>query len=604
MKQTQPISYSLPADIRPALCRIVPLKRVPGEKRSELAVCSLPEGDSPEQLAAAFKAAPQFNRISVEKILKHKGGLRIILMGENDYYLRQAAVYMAAMCRKQRDTASDTPEDDFWNDFELDESLRGDAADSSFSMENSLAVVAPSLLDPALARDSAAAARPNAAMQMIQEQKQIALGNLSSAAVLIAAESGKVLSETVVEKIGEFLEGNDPQHIFVALNPNRADLELVEELRFVHGFGVCRVGQADADYLQKLLAQTAADIGIKLAADADLGKAIALLRRYRGSAFSESDFEPLLKIASERKGKRALLDTDDLLVKPYRDKKGCGREALQAMVGLNGVKESVNRLLAAAALEDRRRMNGAEIPPSCRNLAFSGRPGTGKSVTARLAAQILREEGCGSGRFVEVGREQLIGAYLGHTSPMIADLFKQAKGGVLFIDEAGALLDNDGHDSYSTEAVNALVRHMELEPETMVIFATYPEEMDRFLASNPGLSSRVAQVIHFPDYNKDELFDIFGQFAQKEQLTLPEDAAHICSSFFERLQRCKGKDFGNGREARRLFQAAKEEMALRAVTDPEVDSALSADDLKRAAQRLLEQEVKRAPAVQHIGFAV
>ena len=345
----------------------------------------------------------------------------------------------------------------------------------------------------------------------------------------------------------------------------------------------------------------AKEILLPLSPTADLDKVIAQLRRYRGAAFTESDLEQLLHRTVERIGKKTA-DTADLLFGPCRAQGARGRDALNAMIGLDCVKDSMNRLLASASMEDRRRMNGVEVPVACRNLAFSGRPGTGKSVTARLAAQILREEGCGSGRFVEAGREQLIGPYLGQTSPMIAELFRQAKGGVLFIDEAGALLDGDGHDSYAVEAVNALVRHMELEPETMVIFATYPEEMKKLLSSNPGLSSRVAQVLHFPDYQEDELFAIFRTFADKECLTLPENADRLCADFFRQLKECKGKDFGNGREARRLFQTAKEEMALRALEDANVDSAISESDLRRAADRLLDQERDRNASMNPIGF--
>jgi len=134
-----------------------------------------------------------------------------------------------------------------------------------------------------------------------------------------------------------------------------------------------------------------------------------------------------------------------------------------------------------------------------------------------------------------------------------------------------------------------------------VIFATYPEEMKQLLSSNPGLSSRVAQVLHFPEYGESELFDIFRTFTSRERLALPEQAADICADFFRKLKARKGKDFGNGREARRLFQAAKEEMALRALTDASVESDLSEADLRRAAERLLEQEQDKT-AMKPIGF--
>ena len=436
-------------------------------------------------------------------------------------------------------------------------------------------------------------------MPVMGESRRVELTGLESAGVLLAAQSGAVLSEEILNKVGRFLEREEHPDIFIALRSSQVELDLLEELRFTYGFQTCRVGQADQAYLRRLLVKTARDLLLPLSPEVDLDRVIAQLRRYRGKAFTECDLEQLLLRTVERNGKKPV-ETADLLFRPCRVQGTQGREALQSMIGLDGVKDAMSRLLATAAWEDRRRMTGVEIPPSCRNLAFSGNPGTGKSVTARLAAQILREEGCGSGRFVEAGREQLIGAYLGQTSPMIAELFRQARGGVLFIDEAGALLDPDGHDSYAAEAVNALVRHMELEPETMVIFATYPEEMKKLLSSNPGLSSRVAQVLEFPDYKEEELFAIFKTFADKERLTLPDGAGALCSRFFRELHLRKGADFGNGREARRLFQAAKEEMAMRALTDLAVSSAMSERDLDRAIGRLLEQE--RAQKQTAIGF--
>lgn len=581
------------------VCRTVPLRRLPGTARSELSFCSIPDADSGEQLIQSFQAAPQFSQISLEKLLKRKGdaGFRVVLLGENDYYLRQAAAYLTAMSHKGHD-ASTT--DSYWDDLDLDDLCLDDEKDTSKAVKNSLVVVSPSLLDVSIAQDNSAPGQPGAIAQAKGEFKQMDLDKLESAGILIAAQSGPVLSDGVLEKVEAFLEQDDPQDLFVAVKSCQLDLDLLEELRFTHGFQTCRVGQADQAYLRRLLIQTAKDLLLTISPTTDLDKAINQLRRYRGRAFEESDLELLLHRAAQRKGQKSL-ETADLMFGPCRTQSLQGRDALDAMVGLKDVKDAMKRLLAATVLEDRRRLSGVEIAPSCRNMAFSGPPGTGKSVTARLAAQILREEGCGSGRFVEAGREQLIGPYLGQTSPMIADLFRRARGGVLFIDEAGALLNPDGHDTYATEAVNALVRHMELEPETMVIFATYPEEMKKLLSSNPGLSSRVAQVLEFPGYEDGQLFDIFQTFAAKERLTLPKEADSICRRFFGTLRRRKGDDFGNGREARRLFQAAKEEMALRTLNAPEADaSALSATDLESAANRLLAQE---SDSGQHtIGF--
>lgn len=600
MNQTHTIPDHRKRVQKAPVCRTVPLRCMPGISRTELALCSIPEQDSLSELTSSFQGAPQFSQIPLEKLLARRGtgSFRLILLGENDYYLRQAAAYLTAISRKNRpDLPSKT--DDYWCDLDFDDFLEVDEAGSSDNMKNALAVVSSDILDPSLCRNDSPSGKHSTASSSMEEVKQLDLCKLDSAGILIAAQSGPALSEKVLHQVERFLQKDDCQDIFVALRHSQVELDLLEELRFTYGFQTCRVGQADQDYLRRLLLHLAQDILLPISPSADLDRVIAQLRRYRGRAFTESDLEHLLERTAERIGKKAA-ETSDLLFRPCRIQGAQGRDALNAMIGLDGVKGAMERILATAALEDRRRMSGVEISPSCRNLAFSGNPGTGKSVTARLAAQILREEGCGSGRFVEAGREQLIGSYLGQTSPMIADLFHRAKGGVLFIDEAGALLNPDGRDSYAAEAVNALVRHMELEPETMVIFATYPEEMKKLLSSNPGLSSRVAQVLEFPDYQEEELFSIFRMFADRERLTLPEQAQELCSEFFTQLRRRKGSDFGNGREARRLFQAAKEELALRALTDPDADSTISGEDLHNAVHRLLNQEKKERQSV--IGF--
>ena len=272
-------------------------------------------------------------------------------------------------------------------------------------------------------------------------------------------------------------------------------------------------------------------------------------------------------------------------------------DELNAMTGLAGVKEAIRRQIGAAVLARRR---GKSSNVSGRSMTFAGSPGTGKSVTARLVAQIMREEGCGTGRFVEAGREQLIGKYLGYTSPKIAKLFEEARGGVLFIDEAGALIPRRS-DSYAEEAVNALVRHMELEQETMVIFATYPGEMKELMDSNRGLRSRVSKALVFEDYSDEQLWEILGALAGKEGYALPEDAKDACLSFFRQLRDCMGENFGNGRESRRLLQSAIEELGLRVLNGAET-LELSAADFEAAAAALLEQERSRADEKRVIGF--
>ena len=578
------------------VCRVAKLGLIPEFPLGELGYCPVPTEDKPDALLRAFRAAPQFSRISYEELLRGKTSenFRVILMGENDYYLRQAAMYLTALSQSRN--RSNEEEDD-WEDLELDmgEYLIQDPADKSEVMKQSVAVIEAKLLDPEITRRNDTAAASSLVMKLRESDAELDLMKIQSLGILLRAESGAVLSDSVVGKLSVFLEKRGAQDIFIALRSDQVEKDLLEELRFAHDFQICTVGEADDAYLHRLFCECAREVELKLDAKADIGAALSRLRRYRGKAFSEEDIHHLLRHMAKKKKPLA---TEDLLVQPFRSRESGGREALHDMIGLAGVKSAVERLLATAIMEDRRRAAGVSVPVSCRNLAFAGSPGTGKSVTARLVAEILRAEGCGSGRFVEAGREQLIGGYLGQTSHMIAELFRAAKGGVLFIDEAGALLSGS-RDIYATEAINALVRHMELEPETMVIFATYSDEMKRLLAANPGLSSRVAQVVEFPDYEEKELFEIFHSFARKEKLPLSRSAEEICDGYFRELRRRKGKNFGNGREARRLFNAAKEELALRTLGG-EGEYAISSADLKNAAERLLTQE--QSGNAKTIGF--
>jgi len=580
------------------ICHFVPLMTLDNFPLDRMARCYLPLNNR-EELLTAFGAAPQFADINPVSLLNQQpDGLRVILLTESDYYARQAAAYLAALSAEARTKTAVNitldEEDEYWQDLDLDGLVEDDAADIRRQMQNSLTVIHPVMLDPAIQAGGTSQLK----MQMAPggPAPEVLLEKLSAKAVLVSAASGPALSQRLLQKLS--IDRNTLPDLFLALHPHQVDLDLLEELRFSLGFQICRVKATDMAYLHRVLQACAEDLGMELAPDLDLDFVITHLQRYRGSRFEETDLDKILTLAM-RKGAKQPLKADDLLIRPYR-LQAKSWDTLQNMVGLVSVKQALRRQLAKLVLDDRRRQAGAPVTPTCRNLAFSGHPGTGKSVTARLAAQILREEGCGTGRFVEAGREQLIGTYLGQTSPMIAELFEQAKGGVLFIDEAGALLSEDSRDSYATEAVNALVRHMELEPETMVIFATYPEEMNRLLSSNAGLSSRIAQVLHFENYDDEQLWDILNLLAKTEQMTLPADSRQTCLDFFDRLRQRKGDNFGNGREARRLFQGALEELALRTLDDPATSLHLTESDLSLAAQRLLEQEKEDRSAP--IGF--
>lgn len=582
------------------ICQPVPLHDNPNFPPYEITFSFLPQQEMRE-LMAAFRTAPQFAAIQPEDLLQRQSeGLRVVLIGSEPYYNRQAACYLSAMAKLQREVQNPAPDSDAELDlnlYELFSHLEETDPSPQPDSHRVLFSVPASALDPDLAPAS------NGSKPMVpgETPRPFPLSSLG-ASTLITAPSGPVLSEAVIRQIRIALSApkSSPVDFFVSLTPQQVDWEWIQELQFVSQFQIAWVGQSNMDYLCRLLAHTAQEKLVPVAKDADLKAAIIHLRHCRGSRFEETDLLHLVDYAILR-GAQAPLCTADLMFQSCRPQLTSSRLQLSQMIGLTPIKETLCRFLASAKLDRRLQQSGIYTQPMCRNLAFSGPPGTGKSVTARLIAQIMREEGCGTGRFVEAGREDLVGTYLGHTSPKIAKLFQRAKGGVLFIDEAGALFDEgDTSDSYATEAVNALVRHMELEPETTVIFATYPEEMKRLLASNPGLSSRIAHTLDFSAYDDQQLWEILCHIAKSNQMSIPVRAKAPTIAFFHTLRLRKGDRFGNGREARRLFQSSMEELALRVENIPDANLMLSTVDLKKAAHRLLEQEPTETRRV--IGF--
>lgn len=578
------------------ICECVRLQRQKDYTRREMACCELPRGGFAE-LRAAFCAAPQFSKIDADALLKTGAeSLRTILIADDLYYAEQAAAYLTAMAfRAQEKSKTETGAESVWDDPEIDAFLERAFPGNTEIEQNGreLTIVSPELLDPDLNGIEDEKKYTSAE----NEKKKLDVDCFSFSALLLRADAGAALSETVITEVETLCKKGIP--LFVALKKSQIDRALIDELRLTMGFQVAQVGRTSDAYLVRVLERALEENGVRTASDVDLGAVVARLRTVRGASFTECDLESIARRAPKEREAR----TDDLLFEAYRPEGGGKRSAmdeLNAMIGMENVKDALRRQLAAFVFEARR-SDGACAPPH-RCLAFAGSPGTGKTVTARLIAEILREEGCGTGRFVEAGREQLVGKYQGWTSFKIAKLFDSARGGVLFIDEAGALIPSDSGDTFTTEAVSALVRHIENEPETVVIFATYGDAMKRLLAADQGLSSRVAQVLTFEDYTDDELLLILEKLARDRDLVVPEDARETCLAFFRELRGRKGERFGNGREARRLLESAVEELALRSLQTRGGDDALRAGDFETASERLLAQEENKRRALPHVGF--
>jgi len=233
------------------------------------------------------------------------------------------------------------------------------------------------------------------------------------------------------------------------------------------------------------------------------------------------------------------------------------------LIGLQRVKADVTSLVKLMQMVRRRDEAGLPPPPLSRHLIFVGNPGTGKTTMARLYGRILAALGLlERGHLVETSRSDLVGEYVGHTAPKTQAVFRRAMGGVLFIDEAYALVPHGVGSDFGQEAISTLVKLMEDHRDDVVVIAAgYPSEMDRFVASNAGLASRFARTLTFDDYGPGELTQIVESEARRHQYSVDPATREALLAYFDTLRH--GAGFGNGRAARQVFQEMTERQAMR-----------------------------------------
>ena len=278
-------------------------------------------------------------------------------------------------------------------------------------------------------------------------------------------------------------------------------------------------------------------------------------------------------------------------------------DELDRMIGLKEVKETITKALNYYKIQHLYKDYDIPQERAAMHMVFTGNPGTAKTTAARIFAKIMRENGMlSSGHLVEIGRAGLVGKFVGWTAQIVKQKFKEANGGVLFIDEAYSLADGD-HGSFGEEAINTIVQEMENNRDDLiVIFAGYPDEMKTFLDTNHGLRSRIAFHIDFPDYSTDELCEIARHISASSGVTLSEGAVEKLAVLFEQAR--TENDFGNGRFVRNVIEQSKMNLASRVIT-------MDADKITKKilttieAEDVIIPEIKRSAmqTVRRIGFS-
>ncbi len=260
---------------------------------------------------------------------------------------------------------------------------------------------------------------------------------------------------------------------------------------------------------------------------------------------------------------------------------------LDELIGLGSVKKEVRSLANFVKLQKQREAQGLKTAKVSFHLVFYGSPGTGKTTVARIVGRIYKDLGVlKKGHTVETDRGGLVAKYMGQTALKTDTVIQQALDGVLFIDEAYALVpEGGGGQDYGQEAISTLLKRMEdYRDRLVVIIAGYKDEMQRFIDSNPGLQSRFNRYIDFPDYTGMELADIFKMYMKKNQYTLAPDAEEYLKERFEYAVAHKDRNFGNARFARNVFEKSIQSQANRLANQSSLSKTqlteLTIDDLK------------------------
>ena len=295
---------------------------------------------------------------------------------------------------------------------------------------------------------------------------------------------------------------------------------------------------------------------------------------------SDGDKEEQVDSVTQEEKKDSVIVNEPLEGDPYKE--------LDELIGLDAVKTEVRSLANFVKIQKQRQEKGLKTPKLSYHLVFTGSPGTGKTTVARIVARIYKDLGIlKKGHTVETDRSGLVAEYVGQTAQKTNAIVDSALNGVLFIDEAYALVPEHAGSDYGQEAISTLLKRMEDDRDKLVvIIAGYNKEMKRFIDSTPGLQSRFNRYINFPDYTAEELVRIFHMYMKKNEYTIAADANELLKERLETAVENKDRNFGNARYVRNIFEKAIQAQANRLSKSSGLSqrelTEITAEDLDRA----------------------
>ncbi len=416
--------------------------------------------------------------------------------------------------------------------------------------------------------------------------------------LLDAVESDAIIYEGLqsgCDDLSDMIYGilsKNAEYSYIWITPNMADAPWVTELRMRHGYDLFNIEEPTAEYYEQVFEKLLDEEGCHLAKDLTVSDITGRIMKLRGASFSEEDLEWMIKRAVLVHGKTVNnepLTLDDFAISGNSQRSAY--ERLESMPALSEVKEMIAEQVAL--LKERRR--NKSLKDMHGSMIFFGNPGTAKTTCAMLLAEIMADSGIIGASFTAASRADIIGQYVGATAVKVSALFDKARGGVLFVDEAGFFL-NTGAGGYVNEALKEFVRFMELYPDVTVVFAMYEREAEEFLSLDEGLASRISRMIEFRDYTSKEMIEIFRYMAREKGYSVESGVSELITGYLNPLK--KEKSFGNAREVRKLIESSIIAHSVRISGK----SATKKDVLTTADVTKGIDRIRRTPKKKEFGF--